>query len=339
MSLRRYAILASGTAALWLVTQCKPIGDPANYPPPPPRHCETADECFAIWAAANAACEFDSSYPTANYYTAYNFHASRNIIAVVEVRVLHLSAGVPMPPFTYIPVRALAQPKGPYRGGPSGIDFNGPAIGLHCEYVKNTSYIDQYFYTPYRVCFEDDAQCLSQPVPAPSGNEIAMCDAECNKPNGMCTTADLPKSPALTSFVGQLIGGQLPINQGLQSVVGLLDTAPACTPGSMSIDANGLVVSTGSPCSVPLPLSDTAPWYAASLDVPSTMIGTLTRAAPPNLEADITWETGATMTADVYSTQTSPPISLPLWALRARPNELLFATHGPFCARVRFIPN
>jgi hypothetical protein len=146
MSLRRYVILACVIAVGGSVMQCKPIGDPATSGPPP-RHCDTADECFAILTEALPACEFPGTdYPTQNFYRAYNFHTSRNIIAVVEIRVLHLFASVPVTPITYIPVRVLAQPKGPLKGGPSGIDFNGPAQDLHCEYVRNTSYIDQYFY-------------------------------------------------------------------------------------------------------------------------------------------------------------------------------------------------
>jgi hypothetical protein len=239
-------------------------------------------------------------------------------------------------PIRYIPVRVLAQPKGTLSGGPSGIDFNGPPQDLACEYVMNSPYIDQYFYTSYRSCFEDDTQCINELPAAPSGSEIAMCERECNRPGGMCTTVDLGRSPALSLFAGRVIGGMLPTNQDLQSVSSLLGTAPACAPSAMIIDANGTVISSGSPCSVPIPLSDNAPWEAVVLDVPPTTIGTLIRLPPPQIEASITWRAGATMMTRAYADRISAPVSAPLWALRVRPNELLFATQGSFCARVRF---
>jgi hypothetical protein len=90
MRLIRCIIPACFLALSLFLTQCK-VGDPATYTPPP-RHCDTADECFRIFTEARNTCQFPAPmrFNTQNFYRAYDFHTSRNIIAVVEIRVLHL---------------------------------------------------------------------------------------------------------------------------------------------------------------------------------------------------------------------------------------------------------
>jgi hypothetical protein len=337
----RFIILACLLLICLSTTACK-VGDPATYPPPPPRNCATADECFSIYKVLNNACQFPAPhYETRYFYQAFNFHSSKNIIAVILVRVMHLQydgtpTTLPNPPYNYIPVRLLAQPKGIIHGGPSGIDLGGPSQDLVCEYTKQNDYVDDNIYTPYRACFEDDTTCINQLPPAPSGGDIARCETECNKPGGMCTTANVGKSPQLSSFAGSLIGGQLPTTHDLQSIANLLGVGPACASGGMIIDANGSVISSGSQCTVSIPLSDTAPWSMALLDIPSVTVGDLTRIPPPKLEATIFWRPNAAIIARTYTDPKSPPASEPLWALRARPNKLLFATQHSFCAKITF---
>lgn len=333
----RYVISLSLILGLVILSGCK------KDSPPPPRNCGTAEECFSILRDTLGACAFAGAGDLPNrtaFWNAYNFHKVRNILAVVQVRVVHLNTGLP-DSISQKPVRVIPLPKGTIRGGPDGIDYNGPPEGLGCQYVKVNNLVDQYSYSLISACFEGDSACVSSPVAQPTGDEIARCDVECSKIGGNCTRADIGYSPGLSSLATALISAPLPTRHDLQSLLQLSGApSPHCKyPGLIELASDGSFKTVSDGCIAPIPLEDDAPWSAAFLNSPAFTSGKITRATPS--EALLTWDTQPSMTIRSYATASAAPVNQSLWFLRVRSNELLFASEKrpageQFCAKIAY---
>jgi hypothetical protein len=314
------------------------LGPCSKNPPPPPRACATAEECFGIGTDVSQTCNFgDDRYPS-EFFHAYDFHTKRDIIAVVKVVVQHLNTNLPPDEYRQ-PAYTEAKPKGTIRGGrPNYVDYSGPVGDLGCRFVKPRApgaTVDEYYFTPEAVCFKDDTSC-KLPT-APTGSELQTCEDECNRAGGSCTKADVGPSGKLTKFSADLIGGVFPQRIDWSGILNSFGMTPSCvTQPELNIDTNQNVSAVGQPCSVQIPLPNNSPYYAAFFDTPSVLAGKLSRSPAPIKQAEIKWDVGATMLARTYADVGAPTVTEPVVALRIRPEELLFASTGKFCARVNF---
>lgn len=347
-----------------LIAGCSPL------PPKPPKmHCLDAKQCTVIKSTLHNACGWGAESPPVNsgkwgtvggvdgltQWRVYNFHSSRDIAAVIEVKVETQLPESPQVSYKAAPLKA--QPKdGNVVGGPDDIDYGGPYGYLGCEWVMQPDKtLVRYTYRVVDACFTDDTiNCPNGQPPhqkpverPPVENELLRCQAACDSGDpSKCRafdTSGIPNVPdALDRMSRQLRTQSIPMTVDMGPLLKTIAYAGGgvCPDRRLIIDSASRAEAFGEACQFFLaaPPNTPAEDLTLRLRVPSTISGEFSRGSGPIVLAKVQWNLTNSAYVEHYTNGAQGGITdvEPIAAMAVGLREVLFAGERNFCARVKF---